>query len=288
MSIVTIQVGQCGNQLGESLFSSLSRDLSSAAIGSNKRGQRHRGRVPDGKSQPAQPDNGVVESYRRCFFRDDGVARAVIVDTEPKAIQRIIEGSRGPQLGAEAGKGTASTKDPGARVSTQIEGPKWSYDPSTQVCCRGVGGAANNWAFGYRGYGPSSMEATLEIVRQEVERCDHLAGVSILHSAAGGTGSGLGTYITEALRDHLPSTFLLNAVVCAHNSGEVILQNYNTLFTLSHLAACSDGVLVIENEGASAVCRELLQMNRPSLSDLNAVICDGLTGVLLPATTEIP
>ena len=48
----------------------------------------------------------------------------------------------------------------------------------------------------------------------------------------------------QALRDHLPSAFLLNTVVCAHSSGEVILQNYNTLFTLSKLAKCSDGILV--------------------------------------------
>lgn len=37
---------------------------------------------------------------------------------------------------------------------------------------------------------------------------------------------------------------MLNTVVGAHSSGEVILQNYNTLFTLSKLAKCSDGVLV--------------------------------------------
>lgn len=48
----------------------------------------------------------------------------------------------------------------------------------------------------------------------------------------------------QALRDQLPSAFLLNTVVCAHSSGEVILQNYNTLFTLSKLAKCSDGILV--------------------------------------------
>ncbi len=49
---------------------------------------------------------------------------------------------------------------------------------------------------------------------------------------------------TQALKDDLPSAFLLNTVVGAHSSGEVILQNYNTLFTLSKLAKCSDGILV--------------------------------------------
>ncbi|CAN0410306.1 unnamed protein product, partial [Hapterophycus canaliculatus] len=33
--------------------------------------------------------------------------------------------------------------------------------------------------------------------RNSLDRCDRLAGVCILHSLAGGTGSGLGTRLTE-------------------------------------------------------------------------------------------
>ncbi|CAN0437895.1 unnamed protein product, partial [Hapterophycus canaliculatus] len=91
-------------------------------------------------------------------------------------------------------------------------------------------------------------------------------------------------YWAQALRDEIPSAFLLNTVVCAHSSGEVILQNYNTLFTLSKLAKCSDGILVVENESATAVCRKLLRLERPSHADLNRVICDSLVGVLTPTT----
>ncbi|CAN0560016.1 unnamed protein product, partial [Laminaria digitata] len=65
------------------------------------------------------------------------------------------------------------------------------------------------------------------------------------------------------LRDDLPSAFVLNAAVCAHSSGEVILQNYNTMFTLSKLAKCSDGVLVIESETATAMCRIFLRIEPP-------------------------
>jgi Tubulin/FtsZ family, GTPase domain len=56
---------------------------------------------------------------------------------------------------------------------------------STQVCCKGGGGAANNWAYGYCCYGPKCADAVLAAVSREAEQCDHLGGLVVLHSAAG-------------------------------------------------------------------------------------------------------
>jgi hypothetical protein len=42
------------------------------------------------------------------------------------------------------------------------------------------------------------------MVRRETEKCDRLGGFLSLLSLAGGTGSGVGAYITEALRDEFP------------------------------------------------------------------------------------
>lgn len=66
----------------------------------------------------------------------------------------------------------------------------------------------------------------------------------------------------QALRDEFSSAFLFNTVVCAHGSGEVILQHYNTLFTLSKLARCSDGILV--SNGASLCWRGFQGSRRPA------------------------
>lgn len=54
-------------------------------------------------------------------------------------------------------------------------------------------------------------------------------------SLAGGTGSGLGTHVTEMLRDLYSKAFIVNQVVAPYPSGEVIVQNYNSLLTLAHL-----------------------------------------------------
>ena len=49
-----------------------------------------------------------------------------------------------------------------------------------------------------------------------------------------------GTYVTQLLRDDFGAkATLANAVVWPHNAGEVIVQNYNSLLTVSHLAQVS-------------------------------------------------
>lgn len=60
-----------------------------------------------------------------------------------------------------------------------------------------------------------------ELVRREVERCDRLAGLMAMMSVAGGTGSGVGTYITQCLRDTFPSSFILNHLTWPYGTGEV-------------------------------------------------------------------
>lgn len=53
-------------------------------------------------------------------------------------------------------------------------------------------GCGNNWAMGYFGHRESHavLERALDRVRREAEACDRFASVLLVHSAAGGTGSG--------------------------------------------------------------------------------------------------
>lgn len=60
-----------------------------------------------------------------------------------------------------------------------------------------------------------------ELVRREVERCDRLSGLMAVMSVAGGTGSGVGTYLSQRLRDAYPRSFILNHLTWPYGSGEV-------------------------------------------------------------------
>ena len=198
-------------------------------------------------------------------------------------------------------------------------------------------GSANNWAFGYNKHGPAAREDLEDLVRREAEHCDHLSSFMLIHSAAGGTGSGVGTtllrclrclvgdgcvahapllcgalrctagtYVTQLLRDEYGSKVMMcNSVVWPHAAGEVIVQNYNSLLTVSHLcevrartppavlarmgmphrgdAQTTDAVLVFENDAAAETCRQLMRLKSPSFDDLNSVIAGQIAMAMLPS-----
>ena len=81
----------------------------------------------------------------------------------------------------------------------------------------------------------------LDKIRLEVESSDHFGGFMMYSSLAGGTGSGVGAYLTECLYDEYPREMILNSVVWPYKNGEVIVQNYNALLTLAHLNEVSEG-----------------------------------------------
>lgn len=62
-----------------------------------------------------------------------------------------------------------------------------------------------------------------------------------MQSLAGGTGSGVGTRMSEMLRDEYQSSSQVHCVVWPYSSGEIAIQNYNLVLSLSHLHSCSDG-----------------------------------------------
>ena len=64
----------------------------------------------------------------------------------------------------------------------------------------------------------------------------------LLQSLAGGTGSGAGTRITEAVRDCFPSAYILNGVVWPSSSGEVVSpgRSHRSRTDLSECSHCQD------------------------------------------------
>lgn len=61
-------------------------------------------------------------------------------------------------------------------------------------------------------------------------------------------------------------------VVSPYHSGEVIVQNYNAVLTLGHLATASDAVLVLENEHVSPH----LQAQPGSMRQAKVMLADGM------------
>ena len=176
MSVVTLQLGQCGTQvqhllcsinilltqqqhvvdlqIGHALFDTLARetDLDQASSRSplfdvffrppaEQRAvtkKRFAFRFPQSKFSFCMH---YFDSSRQIYRRH---ARAVLVDMEPKVVNRAL-------------------------VSAASSGANWCYAPG--CCFSQQSGSGNNWARGYNSYGPTFASNVCELVRREVRLC---------------------------------------------------------------------------------------------------------------------
>ena len=184
---VFIQTGQCGNQLGYSLLDKLYSHLSgtdtAAAVSADpKKSQQKSTRKhhldhdkDDGWLQQQQLDDGAsaLEKYFRYNpVSKKSIARSVSLDTEPKVVQQCLQRSIHPSS-------------------------QWIIDPRS--ACYLHGGAGNNWALGYQMASGEFLQTSIDLVTRELEHCDCGQSLVVIHSIAGGTGSGLGTRITTII-----------------------------------------------------------------------------------------
>ncbi|XP_043566931.1 tubulin delta chain-like isoform X4 [Chiloscyllium plagiosum] len=242
MSMVLLQLGQCGNQVGQELLELINTD---------------------GRNDLGRPDSYRAISLERFFRQEAGtdavpVARAVLVDMEPKVISHTL--------------------------AKAMKSGQWSYGNHSYFCQKQ--GSGNNWANGFCIHGPRHEEAVLDLVQREVEQCERFSGFIAMMSLAGGTGSGLGTYITQCLRDMYPNSFILNQLTWPYGTGEVIVQDYNAVLTLSHLYKTSDALLIHENDTVHKICSQLMNIKQISFTDINKVIAHQLGSVLQPVCTR--
>ncbi len=67
----------------------------------------------------------------------------------------------------------------------------------------------------------------------------------LLHSIAGGTGSGLGSFLLERLNDRFPKKLIQTYSVFpdTQTAGDVVVQPYNSLLAMRRLAENADSVV---------------------------------------------
>jgi len=118
----------------------------------------------------------------------------------------------------------------------------WKYADRSDVCERR--GSGNNWACGYCVHGRKAAGPTLEAVRRAVESCDRFTGFVTHMSLAGGTGSGLGSYLTRRLRDDYPHSFIVNQVHIIFCKYDCQRQQISCFGSKILLKMASFGVLV--------------------------------------------
>ena len=200
--IITLQVGQCGNQIGMEFWKQLCLEH-----GIN--------------------ENGVLEDFathggdrKDVFFyqADDEqyIPRALLFDLEPRVLNHVQQTL--PRL----------------------------FNQENIYQHPSGGGAGNNWAMGYS-MAEHVQEELMEMIDREADGSESLEGFLVCHSIAGGTGSGMGSFLLERLNDHFPKKLIQTYSVFPNqaDSSDVVVQPYNSLLTLKRLTLNADAVVVL-------------------------------------------
>lgn len=93
----------------------------------------------------------------------------------------------------------------------------------------------------------------------------------LMHSIAGGTGSGLGSFLLERLNDKFPKK-LIQTYSVFPNDGDVVVQPYNALLTLKRLTNHADSVVVLDNGALTRISADRLHVQTPSFDQTNQLV----------------
>ncbi|EFE29535.1 aryl-alcohol dehydrogenase Aad14, putative [Trichophyton benhamiae CBS 112371] len=120
------------------------------------------------------------------------------------------------------------------------------YNPENFFIGKDGSGAGNNWAAGYA-TGDTVQEEIFDMIDREADGSDSLEGFMLLHSIAGGTGSGLGSYILERMNDRFPKKLIQTySVFPDTQAADVVVNPYNSLLTMRRLTQNADSVVSLQ------------------------------------------
>eukprot|EP00922_Rhytidocystis_sp_ex-Travisia-forbesii_P008623 GHVS01012639.1.p1 GENE.GHVS01012639.1~~GHVS01012639.1.p1 ORF type:complete len:481 (+),score=64.27 GHVS01012639.1:46-1443(+) len=246
--IITLQVGQCGNQIGMEFWKQLC-------------------------AEHGIDEEGILQEYSECglavggggdrkdvfFYQADDehyIPRALLFDLEPRVINTI-----------------------------QTSEYRNLYNPENFFVSKEGGGAGNNWGSGYA-QADKVQEEILEMIDRESDGSDSLEGFVLCHSIAGGTGSGMGSYLLEMLNDRYPKKLIQTYSVfplLTTESSDVVVQPYNSVLTLKRLTLNADGVVVLDNTALNRIAVDRLKLQNPTFQQTNALV----STVMAASTTTL-
>jgi tubulin gamma len=103
-----------------------------------------------------------------------------------------------------------------------------------------------------------------------------------LHSIAGGTGSGLGSFLLERLNDRYPKKLIQTYSVFPNaQEGDVVVQPYNSMLTMKRLIQHADAVVVLDNSALARIAADRLHVQNASFSQTNQ-----LASTVMAASTQ--
>merc|ERR1712227_374939 len=144
----------------------------------------------------------------------------------------------------------------------------------------GASGAGNNWAKGHYTEGAEQIEAVMEKVRAQQEKCDASQAFTLYHSIGGGTGSGFGTLILLKIRDAFPDKITCSySIYPSPKVSDTVVEPYNAVLSTHQLLENSDETFIIDNEALMNIQHNILKNDQPTYSELNGLVAQAACGI---------
>jgi tubulin gamma len=248
--IITLQVGQCGNQIGGEFWKQLCLEHGIQEDGSLlQREQEGMGvkMTTTTATTASSPMTMMTDDRKDVFFYqsddDKYVPRALLIDLEPRVVNKL------------------------AHANQKL------FNPENLFIAEDGGGAGNNWASGFR-QGEEHHEQVVDMIDREADNSDSLEGFVLCHSIAGGTGSGMGSYLLERLNDHFPKKLIQTYSVFPSwaDQSDVVVQPYNSILTMKRLTINADAVVVLDNTALNRIATERLRIENPTVDHINSLV----------------
>jgi len=111
------------------------------------------------------------------------------------------------------------------------------------------------WGVQYTDEGKSLINATLEAIRKESEKCSSLGGFQIFHNIGGGLGSGVTCGILQKLNEEFPKNVkLTHTLIPAFQENEPY-GFVNSLYSMNVMGEHANLCNIIKNESVTNYCK---------------------------------
>ena len=126
------------------------------------------------------------------------------------------------------------------------------------------------------------VDRCMAAIEAAIAQCIGASACVLMHTLAGGTGSGLSCAVAERLRAAHPKMFILAVSISPHRTGETPLQSHNTVLCLAKQHIACDAILLLDNDEALAALQHDDPTDSVTMADLNAHFSAGLATLFAP------
>eukprot|EP01083_Nonionella_stella_P304508 1058631_1 len=240
--VLTINIGQCGVQLGRRIWEQYNTEH-----GITAQGAIYMDRDASNKKKHTNDTEFLAfyeETESGCYL-----PRNLVVDLDPDTIQWDLQR---------------------IRANTPF---------LQEFHVHGEEDAANIFARGMYSVGPKIIDQVDDALRRLVDKCGNVQGFVINHAVGGGTGSGLGSLILEHLAVNYRKKSKLGVEVYPFNNhlSQCVVEPYNALLATHWLLDHTELSLLFDNRKVYNLCQSKLEINQPTYNDMNSLIAKIIT-----------